>query len=269
MLMMLAIPRSAAFAIVLCCAWVSSAFAGDDPRPCRTQSDLTRLAYSLPRTAARLANRDPLTIVALGSSSTAGVGASSPDATYPSRLAAALKEHFPSNEITVLNRGVNGEDAREMLDRFETSVAAEKPDLVLWQVGTNAVLRDRPVSPLGSLIREGIARIKALGADVILIDAQFAPRVLAKAENEQMLNMLTTTAKETSVGLFPRFAVMRRWREIQNIPFEAFLSPDGLHMNDWSYGCVAKLLGDAIVEAATRPQPAAGASLHARLPPLP
>ena len=35
---------------------------------------------------------------------------------------------------------------------------------------------------------------------------------------------------------------MRNWREGENIPFEAFLSPDGIHMNDWSYGCVAKLL---------------------------
>ncbi|MFY9992872.1 MAG: GDSL-type esterase/lipase family protein [Rhodoplanes sp.] len=214
-------------------------------------------------------NREPLTIVALGSSSTAGAGASSPDAAYPSRLAAALKEHFPSNAITVLNRGVNGEEARDMLNRFDTSVAAEKPDLVLWQVGTNTVLRGKPVSEVAALLRDGVTRIKALGADVILIDAQFAPRVIARPENEQMLNLLAGAAKETSVGLFPRFAVMRRWREIQNIPFDAFLSPDGLHMNDWSYACIAKLLGDAIVEAATRSQPAVTAKLHALLPPLP
>ncbi|MFY9699031.1 MAG: GDSL-type esterase/lipase family protein [Rhodoplanes sp.] len=214
-------------------------------------------------------NREPLTIVALGSSSTAGAGASSPDAAYPSRLAAALKEHFPSNAITVLNRGVNGEEARDMLNRFDTSVAAEKPDLVLWQVGTNTVLRGKPVSEVAALLRDGVTRIKALGADVILIDAQFAPRVIARPENEQMLNLLAVAAKETSVGLFPRFAVMRRWREIQNIPFDAFLSPDGLHMNDWSYACIAKLLGDAIVEAATRSQPAVTAKLHALLPPLP
>ena len=24
------------------------------------------------------------------------------------------------------------------------------------------------------------------------------------------------------------------------MPFETFVSPDGLHMNDWSYACVAK-----------------------------
>ncbi len=263
--MMLMISRSA-FAAALCCVFASAASAGGAPPPCRAQNDLTRPAFQLRHTAQRLMNCEPLTIVALGSSSTAGAGASSSDATYPNRLAAALKEHFPSNTITVLNRGVNGEDARDMLNRFDASVAGEKPALVLWQVGTNSVLRDKSVSQVAALIREGVTRIKALGADVILIDAQFAPRVLAKPENEQMLSLLADTAKETSVGLFPRFAVMRRWREIQHIPFEAFLSPDSLHMNDWSYSCIARLLSDVIVAAATRSQPAATATLHALLP---
>jgi hypothetical protein len=39
--------------------------------------------------------------------------------------------------------------------------------------------------------------------------------------------------------------------------FESFVSPDGLHMNDWSYACIAKGLGNVIAEAATRPVTAA------------
>lgn len=259
---MLTLSRAAACLVLAssCLLFFPAAEAGDTAQTCRAQTDLTRLAYALPRTARRLANREPLTVVALGSSSTAGAGASSPAATYPSRLATALQAHFPSNTITVLNRGVNGEEARDMLNRFEASVAAENPDLVLWQLGTNAVLRDKPVSTIGAAVREGVARIKALGADVILIDSQFAPRVLAKTENAHLLEVLALTAKESSVGLFPRFAVMRRWRETQNIPFEAFLAPDQLHMNDWSYACLAKLLADTIVEAATRPAVAASVS---------
>ena len=37
------------------------------------------------------------------------------------------------------------------------------------------------------------------------------------------------------------------------MPFEAFLSPDLLHMNDWGYACFAKLLGAAIADAADTP----------------
>jgi hypothetical protein len=132
-------------------------------------------------------------------------------------------------------------------------VIAERPDLVLWQVGTNAVLRDHPILQAGALIRAGVDRLKAAGADIVLIDPQFAPKVIAKRDLNGMLDLLAAAAKESSVDLFRRFAVMRYWREVAGIPFETFLSPDELHMNDWSYACVAKLLATSIAEAATRP----------------
>ena len=47
--------------------------------------------------------------------------------------------------------------------------------------------------------------------------------------------------------------MMKRWHEADGIPFESFVSPDGLHLNDWSYACLAKWLGFAIADAATRP----------------
>ena len=126
------------------------------PPACAVPAEITRLDYTLPRTARRLAAAEPLTIVTIGSSSTAGAFASSPAASYPSRLAVELRERFPGRTIRVVNQGVNGEDAREMLARFQESVIAEKPDLVLWQVGTNALLLDRPISPAGTLIRDGL-----------------------------------------------------------------------------------------------------------------
>ena len=90
-------------------------------------------------------------------------------------------------------------------------------------------------------------------------DLQFAPMVVAKKETDEMVHLLATTAKAQNVDLFRRFAVMRHWRHVARLPFEAFISPDDLHMNDWSYACVAKLLGGAIAEAATRTTLAASA----------
>lgn len=239
----------AAAAIV--CLSVGSAFAQED-HTCSAPKDVTRLVHPLKRTAARIAAREPVTIVAIGSSSTAGAGASTPAAAYPSRLAVELQRLYPGRPITVLNRGVNGEEVNEMLARFETSVMAENPDLVLWQVGTNAVLRSSPLAAASILIREGVRRLKAAGADVVLIDPQFAPKVIAKPEAEVMVGLLATAAKEASVDLFQRFEVMRYWHEDEDIPFSVFITPDELHMNDWGYGCVAKLLGGAIADAVNR-----------------
>ena len=80
-----------------------------------------------------------------GSSSTAGAGASSPLANYPSRLAVELKQQFPGHDITVLNRGVGGEEVGDMLKRFDAAIVAAKPDLVLWQLGTNSVIRGQKI----------------------------------------------------------------------------------------------------------------------------
>jgi hypothetical protein len=70
------------------------------------------------------------------------------------------------------------------------------------------------------------------------------------AEIEDMVELISNAAKQESVDLFHRFALMRHWHEVDGIPFEAFLSSDGLHMNDWSYNCFAKALADAIADAA-------------------
>jgi acyl-CoA thioesterase-1 len=227
---------------------------GEAPPPsCRTPGELEHFNYPLPHTARRLDRGEPLTIVAVGSSSTSGVGASSAAASYPSRLAVELKQRFPKHDITVLNRGVSGEETEQMIARFDSAVLAVHPDLVLWQVGTNSVLRDHPLKPHSVLLREGIARLKAAGADVVLIDMQFAPRVLAKPETPGMEDQIAVAAKEANVDLFNRFALMRNWYEVQHIPFDAFVAADQLHMNDWSYACVAKVLAAAIAEAATRP----------------
>lgn len=223
------------------------------PAPvCSAPDDMTRLMNPLARTGKRIAAGEPVKIIAVGSSSTAGAFASSPDKSYPSRLAVELKERFPGQPITVINRGVNGEEAPDNLARLDTDVIAEKPDLILWQVGTNDVLRDQSMGATNARLLEGLKRMKASGADVILIDPQFAPMVVAKKETDAMVHLLATTAKAQNVDLFRRFAVMRHWRHVARLPFEAFISPDDLHMNDWSYGCVAKLLGGAIAEAATR-----------------
>ena len=228
----------------------------DDTAPpaaaCNAPGELIRLVNPLKRVAHRLAAGQPLTIVAIGSSSTAGAGASSPAMSYPSRLEAELKAMFPRADITVINRGVNGEESRDMLERFDRDVMEQHPDLVLWQLGSNSVLRDRPLAEAGGPLRDGLKRLREVGTDVVLINPQYAPKVFTKHDVDGMVDLIHLTAKETNVDLFERFAVMRYWRLTEDLPFSAFISPDELHMNDWGYGCLAKLMAGAIQEAATR-----------------
>jgi lysophospholipase L1-like esterase len=229
------------------------------PPQCSAPKEFSRLDRPLAHTARLLAAGLPIRIVALGSSSTAGAGASTPDASYPSRLAADLRDRFPDHDITVINHGVNGEEASDMIARLDKAVIAEEPDLVIWQLGTNSVLRDKPSEASAALIDQGVAWIKATGADVILVDPQFAPKVISKHKLSRMLDLLAFKSKQLNVNLFQRFAMMRDWREHQGIPFKTFVSSDELHMNDWSYACLAKVMSAAIAEAATRPMASAAA----------
>jgi acyl-CoA thioesterase-1 len=224
----------------------------DNPK-CDAPLDMLRLVHPLSHLAHKLALHEPILIVAIGSSSTAGSGASSVKATYPSRLADELKQRFPSQDITVLNKGVGGEEVPDMLKRFDKAVVANKPDLVLWQFGTNSLLRDHQLADRGDMVRDGLKKIRATGADVILIDPQYAPKVNAKKETAHMVEFMATTAKQEGVALFRRYEVMRRWSETDHMPFVAFVAPDGLHMNDWSYACMAQALGMTIADAAMRP----------------
>src|SRR5262249_56580962 len=122
--------------------------------------------------------------------------------------AEAHARHYQGQEIKVLNRGVNGDEAADMLARLDRGVIAEKPDLVLWQVGTNSVLGDKAVPPHASLLHEGLARLKATGADVVLIDPQYAPRVIAKPNIDGMVSLIAATAKAEHVSRFRRFDLM-------------------------------------------------------------
>jgi lysophospholipase L1-like esterase len=218
--------------------------------PCLPPKGGVQSLGSLPHVAGKLASGAPVVIVAFGSSSTQGWGSTSPEFTYPNRLAAQLHRQYPSADITVINRGKGGDDAPEMIKRLQGEVIDTHPDLVIWQVGTNAVLRELDPVETAKVVNDGVARIQAAGADLVLVDPQYSPRVTERAQSaSQMVRLLSKVAAIRHVGLFPRFEVMREWHEEQAIPVDKFVIADGLHMNDWGYACFAQLLGDDIIKS--------------------
>jgi lysophospholipase L1-like esterase len=220
-------------------------------QPCLKSKSLAQLDAPIARITKRLDAHEPVTIVAVGSSSTGGSGASSPAYSYPSRLERELRQRFPGAPITVLNRGVNGEEAADMMARMD-NILGLKPDMVIWQLGTNTVLRDGSIPATGELLQAGISRILKTGADVLLIDPQFAPRVNAKPAVNDMVGLIAYVAKKAHVPLFRRYVAMRYWHEDEAIAFDRFIIADGLHMTDWGYSCLARLLADNIATTVSR-----------------
>lgn len=219
---------------------------------CAVDPDLLAGGRPLPHVAARVGG-GTLTIVTLGSSSTSGTGASSAAATYPSRLAAWLARTHPGLRVRVVNRGVAGEEAAQMAARIDRDVLAGRPDLVIWQVGTNGILHDDDAARMGEVVRAGVARMKAAGADVMLMNPQYAPAVLRHPQYREVLHAIDAAAYAEDVPLLPRFAMMRQWADEGRIPLAQMLTRDRLHMTDVSYDCLARQVSAAIDEWAPRP----------------
>jgi hypothetical protein len=215
--------------------------------PIPFEHGLTHFAQSLTAGQAK--------IVAIGSSTTAGEGNIK---AYPERLLSFLEAEYPNAEITMVNKGIGGQEAPIELQRFGTDVIAEKPDLVIWQVGTNAVWQENPPPPsfdeTTSAIRDGIARLRAeTKADVILMDLQYVPAVLTPANKDKaiaMVEVIGELARDAGVNVFRRFAFMKGLHQVEQVSFDRMVDPTDdsrLHDSDWATQRVAWGVNLAIV----------------------
>lgn len=228
----------------------SRASASQSGKPqCDTPAALTALQAPLPRVAAKFAAGKPVTVVAIGSSSTAGAGASLPGHSYPAQLARLWPKYLPGLQVTVLNRGRNGEEIPQMLERFEADVANAQPDLVIWQFGTNAILRNNGIAAFAAPLQDGLNRLRTIGADIVLVDLQYAPLVLGDADHQAMQIMIGKAAQQNRIGLFRRFALMKHWVDSGQMVLAQQVGPDGLHHNDFGYLCLAKGLASGLTQA--------------------
>lgn len=208
---------------------------------------LTR-AGTLDELTGHVQARTPVRIVAIGSSSTEGVGASSKDKSYPALLEVELKAAWKLDGVRVENAGIGGETAVQTVERLE-AVIASKPDLVIWQVGTNDALRGADESSFRAQLARGIAAVRRAKADLVLLDQQFFPTVKDPARYERFVGILGEVAQAGRVPLFSRFALMKAWGERSMDDLRAMLASDGFHMSDRGYRCVAELLAGDLIEA--------------------
>ena len=210
--------------------------------------DLTRFAQSL---------RGRAKIVAIGSSSTVGHGTIRP---YPERLLSFLQAQYPNAKITMVNQGIGGQEAPLEFQRFDTDVIAEKPDLVIWQVGTNAIWQSPSAKPpppsfdeTTSAIREGLVKLRnQTQADVILMDLQYVPAVLTPAKKDNAIAMVKAISElaRDGVNVFRRFAFMKGLSEVEQVSFDRMIDPADehrLHDSDWATHRVAWAMKLAIV----------------------
>jgi lysophospholipase L1-like esterase len=207
---------------------------------------------NLPHLRSAIAARTEGLIVAIGSSSTQGVMASDSAHTYPAVLQSALNRSMPGSHFAVINRGIGGQDAPEELKRLDTDAIALHPQLVIWQVGANGAMRNADPDEFHRMVVEGVNRLQQAGIDVILMDNQRSPRVLAAVDHIVLEDSLEHVARETGANLFSRSHLMDAWSDEGAKP-GLFIASDGLHHNDLGYLCVSQALARQIAAAVGAP----------------
>jgi acyl-CoA thioesterase-1 len=230
--------------ILLVCALVGAGATvrADEFARCETKTNQSAFDRAPTQVVTKLTGDKAVKIVAFGSSSTFGTGASSPAATYPARLEAELSRAFPSTPVAIVNAGVVGDTAAMMLARMERDVIALKPDVVIWQVGTNDIDKAVPRDLLRAQIREGLARLRAAGSDVVLMETQWYPRLGETSDWPGYRADLRLIAAETGTPLIRRYEMMKGWIESGLFKESDLLAADRFHMKDMSYGCLARSL---------------------------
>lgn len=195
----------------------------------------------------------PFLIVAFGSSSTEGAGATAPQFTYPAQTEHLFVQSFGAHPgVVVLNRGVGGEDIDDMMKRLDTDVLARKPDVVVWQAGSNDILRNVPVDRFKAKLTAGIAAIRRNGAEVILIEPQRCAAFAAKATTVRFVDAMRAIAEQQHVPLVRRYGLMRDWIEKGLVRPGQLVGRDGLHMTDLGYGLLAKAVFEQVSKTSTR-----------------
>jgi acyl-CoA thioesterase I len=225
---------------------VGSGSAQEQEKECAAPAELVQDDPKLPLVAARIHQRKPVKIVAIGGSSTAGAAAQSPLQSYPERLEDVLRQRFPGVEITVVNKGVPRQTAQEMVDRFATDVIAEEPALTIWETGTTDAVRGIDVDAFTETLESGIAALRAHDIEIMLVDMQYSRRTASIIGFERYLATMFRIADVEDVYLFKRFDVMKFWSDNGIFNFEDVQKSDRARLAAEVYDCLARRIADAI-----------------------
>ena len=236
--------------------------AGTGPSACPVDASHVVANDGLERSRAAVA-AGRLTILAMGSSSIEGVGASRPELGFTPRLETGLERRLPGVEVTVINRGVGGETAKETADRLAGGIETARPDLVIWQLGTNDVLRNRPMDDFFADFRRGQGVLDRAGVDVLLVDPQRLPEGAANMAFRGRNPALGETARligleggRVGYAVMRRFEAMAGWTGLER----GGVGPDDLHLNDAGYACWAEIAAEGLAAALAGAGTAGGVS---------
>ncbi len=194
-----------------------------------------------------------LSILAVGSASVTGPGASSPAAAWPARLEALLRERRPDLQLRFEVRGARGSTAADQWRQIEEAMRAGPIDLVIWQAGMTEALRNQPIEDMAAIMTHGLDRLHARGIDAVVMGIQFSRFLRTNVDVDPYRDALRVVAGAGHAGFFSRFDIMRAWAEAGTVDVERAARDHRAGEIDKLNDCLARALAafirDGVQEA--------------------
>ncbi|WP_404381986.1 arylesterase [Caenispirillum salinarum] len=171
--------------------------------------------------AAMAAEGDPVTLLALGDSLTAGYDLPQ-DAAFPVRLEEALRTR--GLDVKVINAGVSGDTTAGGLARLDWLISGQDIDAAIVELGANDALRGLPPEDAKKNLDAILSKLKDQGVNVLLA-GMMAPRNMGPDYVKAFDAMYPALAEKHDVLLYPFF--------LEGVAMqEDLLLPDGMHPNE-------------------------------------
>ena len=196
----------------------------------------------LPNVATALQHRKRVKILAIGAS--ASHGRRSGPGSHTEQIERILEQAIKGLDIVMINRGVSGELAEQAAPRIKNLVALDKPDLVLWQVGTNDALAYVPLEELEKTVVATIGWLKAHKVDIVLAGLQYVNRMARDSHYTAVRELLRKVAAKENVMIVRRYEAQRLIAQAEGSG--GGLAPDEFERNEAGYTCLAQYMARAI-----------------------
>ena len=183
-------------------------------------------------------------VMAIGSSSIVGVGATKPAATFTEQLEVDLERSFKGADFDVIGRGMSGEVAAVTAARIRSEALQFKPDLIVWQVGTNDGVAGVDQAVFAALLTTTLRWLATYRYDVVLVDPQYVSKFATDEHYKAIVRIITEVARREHVPLVHRYDAMEDLarRQINR----SYMASDLFHLNDLGYKCMAEFAAQAI-----------------------
>lgn len=243
-----ALPALAGLLPALAGLWLAgSAWAEPEAALCQVPDGLVQADFPMPRVAEAIAAKR-LDIAVLGSASSALAGPAGSGKSYPARFEAALAAELPGVAVRVTPYAKARQSAAEMEREIAPVLAAQKPALVIWQTGTADAIRGIDPEDFRTALEDGVASLRAGGADIVLMNMQFSPRTESMIAVSAYADVMRFVALQHAVNLFDRFAVMKHWNEAG--VFDLNAATKKMDMAEQVHDCFGRLLARLVTEGA-------------------